>query len=64
MLRGGIRWGVDNDRSDIDADEIRCLHPRPRYLPLVAYLLPFFLVVIVPLFSAIQLVFHHRALRA
>ncbi len=65
VFRDGIRWGADNDRSDVDADEIRCLHPRPpRCLPLVAYLLLFFLIVTIPLFSAIQLAFHHRALHA
>jgi hypothetical protein len=52
VLRGGIGRGADNDRSDVDDDEIRCLQPGPRCLSLVAYLLPFFLVVTVLLFSA------------
>jgi hypothetical protein len=40
VLRGGIGRGADNDRSDVDDDEIRCLQPGPRCLSLVPYLLP------------------------
>ncbi len=32
VLRGGIGWGADNDCSDVDGDEVRCLQPGPKCL--------------------------------